>query len=538
MFNQDDTFNKYQLERRKIDIQEQLHLKKWLESNDPDLLIKAQLHLEDVEKRKTSGIKTLIFDPEERNQGDGYLRKAKALTFGTLRAMSKTPIISAIIKTRVEQVSEFTTPQTDRFQPGFVIRPKVRTFFRDVDKEEPNEKLQARIDKAVEFVLNCGENSNSWHGDTFDKFTRKLIPDSLALDQATFEVVRNRRGQPVEMMAVDAATMRIADSYEDDEYANQNRDRKKINGYYPSFVQILDGVIRNEYYPWELCFGIRNHNTSIYNNAYGSSELEELMNIVTWMLNSDTYNGKFFSQGSAPKGIIKVSGNVNTARLNEFRQTWQATTATVMNAHKIPVIEAENFEFIDTQQKNRDMEFSQWQEYLIKIACAMYKIDPSEVFDLQYTNTNSFSGANKEENVQYSKDKGLKPLLKAYQGWINKYIINPMDPDLELVFLGLDAESEAKELELDIKRAASFMGFKEVRSKHELGDLAEDDMILNPVFMQWKQMQMMGNPESNAAVNEFSDNNYDDQQEPVQKSEDTNPFIEELNSYVERILMK
>lgn len=535
MPNQEDNFSKYQIERKRIDIREQQQLERWMKSEDPDLLIKAQLHLDDVQKRQSSGIKTLIFDPEERNQGDGFLRKSSALTFHTLRLMSKTPIISAIIKTRVEQVSEFTTPQTDRFQPGFVIRPKVKTYFGELKKAEPDEKLQARIDEMVTFMLNCGDKTNSWHGDTFDSFTRKLIPDSLAMDQATFEVVRNRRGQPIEIMAVDAATMRIADSYEDDEYEDQNQSRVKINGYYPSYVQVMDGQVRNEYYPWELCFGIRNHSTSVFNNAYGSSELEELMNIVTWMLNSDTYNGKFFSQGSAPKGIIKVSGNVNTARLNEFRQTWQATTATVMNAHKIPVIESDNFEFIDTQQKNRDMEFSQWQEYLIKIACAMYKIDPSEVFDLQYTNTNSFGGGNKEENVQYSKDKGLKPLLKAYAGWINKYIVSPKDPDLELVFLGVDAESEAKELDLDIKRASAFMGMNEVRNKHELGDLAEDDMILNPAFIQWRQMQMMGNPESNEAVSEFTE----DYSEPgMEKSEDENPFIGELNSFVERVLMK
>lgn len=535
MSDQGNEIAKFQLEKKKLDLMEQQTLKKWLESDDPDLLLKAHLHLEDVEKRQQSGIKSLIFDPEGRNQGDGYLRKSRPLTFNTLRVMSRTPIISAIIKTRVEQISEFTTPQTDKFQPGFVIRKKKTTFFVDDKKAPINRGLQKRIDDMVKFMLNCGEASNQWHGDTFDSLTRKLIPDSLAMDQGTFEVKRNRAGIPIEVMAVDAATMRIADSYEDDEYNDTSR--QQINGYYPSYVQVIDGTVRNEYFPWELCFGIRNPTTSIYNNGYGASELEELMNVVTWMLNSDTYNGKFFTQGAAPKGIIKISGNVNQGRLNEFRQSWQATTASVMNAHKIPVIESDNFEFIDFSKNNKDMEFSQWQEYLIKVSCALYKIDPREIFDLQHTTSSALGGSDKEESIKYSKDKGLKPLLKAYQGWINKYIVNPRDSELELVFVGLDVESEERELELDIKRAASFMGFKEVREKHELGELSDDDIILNPTYIQYLNNQMQGGADSNEVVSDFEDGGFGGDEDGVEKSEESNPFVEELNKFVEKNLM-
>lgn len=536
--SQFDNIKQYQLERRKLELAEETHLKQMFESNDPDTLLKAEMYLEDVEKRKSSGVKTVIFDPEGISNGDGYLRKSRPLTFGTLRAMSRTPLISSIIKTRVEQISEFTTPQADKFAPGFVIRKKKSTYFVDKKAETLDKGMQKRIDNMVEFMMNCGEDSNRWHGDTFDSFTRKIIPDSLSLDQGTFEVIRNRKGIPIEMMATDAATMRIADSFDDDEYKNHQTARKQINGYYPSYVQVLDGTVRNEYYPWELCFGVRNPSTSIYNNSYGVSELEEMMNIVTWMLNSDTYNGKFFSQGSAPKGIMRVSGNVNGARLREFRQSWQSTTAGVQNAHKIPVVESENFEFIDLQRNNRDMEFSQWQEYLIKVACAMYKIDPSEVFDLQHTNSSAFQGNNKEENIKYSKDKGLKPLLKSYQAWLNKYVVNPRDPELELVFVGLDMESEERELDLDIKRASNFMGLNEIRAKHDLKPLSKEDVIMNPQYITWLGQQQGGNPESNDAMKEFEDEGYpDDEGEETEKSEDMNPFVTELNDFVKRNLM-
>ena len=246
--SQSDDIKSYQLEKRKLEIAEELHLKKWLESDDPDLLIKAEQHLADIERRKASGVKSVIFDPEGLNQGDGYLRKARPHTFSTLRRMSRTPIISAIIKTRVEQVSDFTTPQADKFQPGFIIRKKKTSYFTDTDKEKVNKGLQARIDNMVEFIMNCGEDSNRWHGDTFDSLTRKVIPDSLAMDQGTFEVIRNRRGIPIETIATDGATMRIADSFDDDAYKESQIKRQNINGYYPSYVQVIDGTVKNEYF--------------------------------------------------------------------------------------------------------------------------------------------------------------------------------------------------------------------------------------------------------------------------------------------------
>lgn len=522
----------YALQMRKLELQRQTTLNNWLSSNDPELLLKAHMYLEDVDKRQSSGIKTIIFDPNKGAQSDGYLHKNTALSFSTLRMMSRTPIISSIIKTRVEQVSEFTTPQADRFQPGFIIRKKKTSYFSDEEVEENDKDLQKRIDTMVEFILNCGDNSNRWHGDTFDSLTRKIIPDSLALDQGIFEVVRNRRGVPTELLAVDGATMRIAESYDDDEVSKLNT--KSINGYFPSYVQLIDGSVVNEYYPWELCFGIRNPSTSIYNAGYGNSELEELINVVTWMLNSDDYNGKFFSQGAAPKGIMKISGNVNPARLNEFRQSWQATTATVANAHKVPVIESDSWEWIDLQKNNRDMEFSQWQEYLIKVSCAMYKIDPREVFDLQHTNVGSLGGSDKEESIKYSRDKGLKPLLRAYQGWLNKFVVHPKDPELELVFVGLDSDSEERELDLDIKRGKAFMGLKEIRAKHGMGELDKDDIILSSEYLQYHQSKMEGSIDSN----QYIDETYERELDYTEKSEDNNPFVEELNNFVKNTLMR
>ena len=35
--------------------------------------------------------------------------------------------------------------------------------------------------------------------------------------------------------------------------------------------------------------------------------------------------------------------------------------------------------FIDMQKSNTDMQFSHWNEYLVKVACAVFKLDPSDI---------------------------------------------------------------------------------------------------------------------------------------------------------------
>lgn len=513
----------------KLEIQQQLVIQKSLQSNDPEKIIEAAKYFKDVEKRPESNLKSYVFDPYEFTKQFGYKHKVNNLSYETLRRMGRTPIINSIITTRVEQVSVFSEPCYDGKGLGFVIQKKKGYFQKEETKQTKSDN--ARVTFLTDFVLNCGNAQNAWHGDTFDTFLRKITRDSLELDQMTFEIVRNRKGIPQEFIATDGATFRIADTFDDDEYKRSQK--IQVNGYYPSYVQIFQSQPISEFYPWELCFGIRNHLTDVHLNGYGVSELENIINIITWMLYSDSYNGKFFSQGSAPKGIIKVDGSVNEARLQEFRQQWAAMVTGVQNAWKTPVMEAGKMEWIDLQKNNRDMEFGKWQEYLIKLSCASYKIDPSEIgFPMSGSSDAKpmFEG-NNEARLKYSKDKGLQPLLKMIEHKMNKFIINPMDQNYEFKFVGLNPESEQEIIDLDIKKAGSFMSLREIRRKHNLPDLPEDedDIILNPYYSQWmqqKQAAKEGNQESNAAMDEeYPDSGF----EQAQQSQDT--YQDFMNSY-------
>lgn len=483
------------LAQQKLEAKRFRTLEKALRSDKPEDMVKASQVIAAIQNKVEQEKKSFFIDPLQFNANLGYKDKPFALSYTTLLRMSKTPVINAIIKTRKNQVADFAEPQEDKYSTGFVIRKKSKNGV-----EAKMTKEDKKIAFAITEFLMKGSYENVWDTDDFDTFIRKIVQDTLTYDQMTFEIIRNRRGKIESFMATDASTYRISDSYFDRDYnnafferngANVWEDRadwgKKIHGYYPSIVQVYQTAKVNEFYPWELCFAVRNPSTSIYANGYGCSELEELINVVTSMLWGDEYNRRFFSQGSAPKGLLRVKGATNEAALQQFRQQWQSMISGVMQSWKTPVVEAD-VDWIDLQKSNRDMEYQSWMEYLIKVACAIYSIDPTEIgWDISRSGGNSglFEGS-QEQRLQHSKDKGLYPLLKFIQRKINKYIVEQINPEFEFVFMGLNGMTIEKELELDIKKINSFQTVNEIREKYDLEPLEYGDVPENSILVQAK----------------------------------------------------
>lgn len=486
-------------------------LEKALKSDSPTDMVKANQIITAIQnKAQAENPKSFFIDPLEFNANLGYKDKAFSLTYATLKRMSKTPIINSIIKTRKNQVADFAEPQEDKYSTGFVIHKKRKNGI-----EQKMTEQDRKIAFAITDFIMKGGNVGQWGVDDFDTFIRKIVEDSLVFDQMTFEVIRNRRGKIESFLATDASTFRISDSFYEKDYDNsffhrngasvyneRNDFGPKVKGYYPAYVQVYQNAKVNEFYPWELCFGVRNPSTSIYANGYGCSELEDLINVVTSMLWGDEYNRRFFSQGSAPKGLLRIKGTNNEAALQQFKQQWQSMITGVMQGWKTPVVEAD-VDWIDLQKNNRDMEYSSWMEYLIKIACAIYSIDPTEIgWDISRGSGNGglFEGS-QAERLQHSKDKGLYPLLKFIQRKLNKYIVEQINPDFELVFMGLNGMTISEELDLDVKKLNAFQTVNEIREKYELEPIEGGDVIENPTFIQAKnaadmkaqQQQMGGN---------------------------------------------
>ena len=491
------------LANAKLRVKQMRTIEKAIRSDSPDDILRAQKALNTIQQKENQAMqpKAFFIDPLEFNSNLGYKDKSFSLSYTTLKRMSKTPIINSIIKTRKNQVADFAEPQENKYSTGFVVRKKSKNGV-----EQKMDNKDKRIAFAITDFLLKGGNVGEWEHDDFDTFIRKIVDDSLTYDQMTFEIMRNRRGKVESFVATDAATFRMANSFFAKDYdipyfSNDKglwgQDKSdygpKIKGYYPAYVQVYQNVKVSEFYPWELCFGIRNPSTSIFANGYGCSELEELINVVTSLLWGDEYNRRVFSQGSAPKGMLRVKGAVNETALQQFKQQWQSMITGVMQSWKTPVVN-QDVEWIDLQKNNRDMEYSSWMEYLIKIACAIFNIDPIEIgWDISRSSgRNGLFEGGQEKRLQNSKDKGLYPLLKFLQRKINKYIVEQIHPDYEFVFMGLNGMTIDQELDLDIKKVQAFATINEIREKYEMKPLEGGDIIENAVFVQSKNAAVMG----------------------------------------------
>lgn len=430
-------------------------------------------------------------NPLRLAEAANYKDKPSSLSYNILYQMSvKNSVVSAVLNTRINQVSTFTKPA--RFSTdgvGFQIR------LRD-PKAVPTSEQQEVITALELFLENCGFTDAS-DRDDFDTFIRKLVRDSLTYDQMCFEIIPDRKGKPSEIVAVDAATIRAASENYTPEASWSVEAPKK--GEEVKWVQVVDGSVVSWFIAKELAFGVRNPRTNINMQPYGFSELEMLIQQITSHLYAEEYNAKYFSQGGTTKGIINIksdpNGIGNKEQLESFKRQWRAQVNGMSGAWKTPVLQVPNgIEYISVNQSNRDMEYSQWVNYLINIVCAVYQIDPAEV---NFSNNggaaaqSSVFESSQEQKLKNSKDKGLKPLLRFIESIINKFVVSKFSQEYVFVFTGLDEKSESEKADLDTKQVKTWRTINEIRKEHGEKPLENGDVILDPSYLNYIQQKEM-----------------------------------------------
>ena len=516
--------------REELEILELHMLEKALRSDDPRSYVEAYKYIGNNSKKGVNDLKSFGFSPlNDYYTGQGFKYKPYGLSNDLLRNMSSTPQIKSIINTRIEQAADFNEFTNDVNKSGWTLI-KERGLF-DNKEQELTDADKREIEALVKFLQNGGA-SGQWAFEGWETFCRKLFEDSWAIDQGVFEIAVDRMGRPHTFDVYDGTTFYLADHRVLNQQDRERLEAYEVNGHIPKYVQVFQGKVYHEYYPWELCFGIRNANSSIKLNGYGLSENEVLIQVITWMLNSNQYNGNFFKQGSNPKGILNFKDNIDPAQLDNFKQGWNNTLSGVRNSHKISAISGGEVEWINMQVNNRDMEFHKWNEFLTVLSCTVFRIDPDEVgFHLEGS-SGMFGQDGQKERLRHSREKGFEPFMKFWQRKFNKYLVGPLTGGkYKFVYTGLEPEDEEATLKRDIDVLAnggmSVQDFFLKYSKREV-DLNKD-ILLNQIALQYMQMSQFGSPESNAAVDS-------DAGEPNPFADKDNPFNKGYMNYMENFI--
>lgn len=519
-----------------------------LNSNDAGEIMKANLYLGEINRQPTK-IQSVFFDPNDiSGNGRGFKDSKGVLSFSVLRRMGDIHIVKSIVSTRVEQIMNFMDFSEDEQKEGFTIRKK-KSLFSTGDEKLTNEDKK-KIPKIVDFLEKGGWTDKWDNVDSLQEFVSKIMSDSLTLDQLAFEMVRNRMWELQKFRAVDASLIRFLDSV--DPRQREGFEQYRFKGHLPRYCMVWDEMILHNpitkepilYYPWELGFGIRNKTSDVRRNGYGVSELETLVNIITWILWGFSYNANFFSQGSQPKGFINIKNpNISNSTLQEFRQAWTQTMAGVGNSHRTPVINGIDLEWVDLQKlSNRDMEFNEWIKFLIIMTCSVYRIDPSELGFNFKESQQIFGQDGQRERLRHSREKGLKPLLIFLQGVITKYIVSELDENYEFAFTGIEVEDEEAQVKLDSEKLSSGMvAMQDIFKKYNGRDFdPEKDIILNQVYQGMKQAEEQNKMFGASQPGQQPEGVPEDEEDPFAqyKSFNDNPIMKPAVDYYLKNLYK
>ena len=423
------------------------------------------------------------------DSAEGQAESNRGLDYEQLRAMSRVDFIAAIIQTRVNQVAEFARPARTGEDIGFKIQLKDGSA-------TPTDSQRELINKVYDFILTCGDPRLDFEA-SFEAFLRMLVRDSLTFDQACFEVVRTRAGGVAGFQIVDAATIRRA-KISPKERDNGRRDPDGVH-----YVQVVKHKVKAEWNAKDFCFGIRRPRSDIRYKGYGYPELEEAIPTLTALLNAEVFNASNFTNGISVSGIVAVKTKMNPQLFRAFRREFYAMLSGSHNAKKTPLIQLdpdgnEDLKALNLGSSNREMEFQEWINYNLKKLSALFQIDPQEI-GFNFGQVGVRSTLNQQDpmsKVVMSKERGLRPLLRAVESWLNKYIINEIDPSIELVFTGLDVIPVEKQLQLDTAKVKSFMTIDEIRASYDLPPLPDGagEVILDGSYIQNKGLSTGAQP--------------------------------------------
>jgi len=388
------------------------------------------------------------------------------LSFSELRVMAKNPVIGSIIQTRINQMATFMEPQRDFYSPGFKVVRK--------DHQEPDLEEVIRISA---WLMTTG--LEGYGEPDLETLARKWCRDTLVLDQTAIEVVPNRDGTPSYLVAVDAATIRLLRRAI--EHAVPPGDDETL------YVQILNEKIVTEYNARELIFGVRNWSTDIHSAGYGFSELEMLVRIVTTMMNTERYNAGQVTQGGTQKGLLVVKGTADQEQFSSFKRDFREAIRNAAAFWRPPVLQIAkdaDVDWVRLDSPNRDMEYSQLFDFLVKQACGVYQIDPSEInWVIGASGASTTFEARQKDQILLSQKKGLSPLLKTFANQLNRCIVNFLNPEymIEFVGVGVDREIDGDIREKEVK---SYITVNEQRAEIGLKPIIGGDVILNENFVE------------------------------------------------------
>ncbi len=280
--------------------------------------------------------------------------------------------------------------------------------------------------------------------DSFRTMIEECVEDILVLDAGCIEVTRTLRGIPAQLWNVDAGTIRVSQKWQGDPLD-------------PRYFWYPQGRFGAALLDQDLMYMVQNPST---HRVLGLSPLEVLRETIEAEMESARFNKAQVKQ-APPTGIINLGEDATIQNVDQFEKYWRAEIAGFKQTAIIGG--TKNPEFINFSRSQRDMQFLQWQSYLIRKIAAVFGISPQDLGILFDVNR-----ANAQAQSELSEDRGLRPLIALIESYFNKEVVGVFQRTRakEMYWTGaLDSMTMAKAITLsylDTRTEARLALFKQM----------------------------------------------------------------------------
>lgn len=396
------------------------------------------------------GRKAVLTDPffGQQHQQTMYKYKVSRLSNKTLKDVSlRDWLISAIIQNRCDTLMRFSRPQTRKFDMGFrIVKLSQEEEYTPEEKQEI-ENLQA-------FIYSCGRLEGTPDDDKmlFGEFIKLVVRDALIFGHIAIEKVKTRGGALHRFRPLPAENMYLINKNMSYKQIQETMEQAKIYNQPKSDNDPLKDLVVNEpqidYYKYvqmsgdnrplaafgdeDLIFRLYNPQNFADSNGYAYSPLELAIINVTNHMNTEQYNSNFFTHGQAAKGVLHLKGTVTQSQLTAFRRQFYNLINGSQNAWRTPIIAGlDDVQWVPMAGGSKEMEYLNYNMHLMRAICTQFQIDPMELgLDLLVTGGKAFAARDGgESKIEFSRERGLYPLLMFLEDVINRDVIAAIAPE-------------------------------------------------------------------------------------------------------------
>jgi hypothetical protein len=277
---------------------------------------------------------------------------------------------------------------------------------------------------------------------SFRSFIEPIVEDMMVLDAGVIEVERNLFNRPMHLWAVDGGQIKVNALWDGDE-------EEARYFWYP------DGFERARLLNRDLVYLMANPRTY---SPVGLAPLETLKWTIDAELAGHAYNHRQVTN-AAPDGMLDLGEGARPEQVERFESYWRAEVAG--QGAMAFIGGTKNAKFIPFRASNRDMQFLEWQIYLVRKIAAVFGLTPQDLgitFDVNRSTS--------EVQQEQTEDRGLRPLLALIQDYLTREIcwdegFGGPDNNLAFRFTGLNLRETLNKAQIN-KLALSGSPYKTI----------------------------------------------------------------------------